>query len=177
MKESPVEKKPQDPELMGDQGSKRGLIESMADILARGGCKVANTVHENGHEWHPILPSHGEQKCIKCRCKVSNSSLEISSKIDRIPNSSISNANFVYFMQDSNIKCDRKRCVRSACNKSAARNRLNALTPGQHHEMSSTNTDDCCSAQCRARRHQKQKQRTHRDKNDRQHKTSGVPKS
>lgn len=168
---------------MGDQGSKRGLIESMADILARGGCKVANTVHENGHEWHPILPSHGEQKCIKCRCKVCVP-LSISSEFFftfeikvYLLNSTIPNAYFIYFIQDSNIKCDRKRCVRSACNKSAARNRLNALTPGQHHEMSNANPDDCCSAQCRARRHQKQKQRMHRDKNERQHKASGVPKS
>lgn len=56
---------------MGDEGSKRGTIKSVEEILSHGGCKVANTVHENGHEWHPILPSHGEQKCIKCRCKVS----------------------------------------------------------------------------------------------------------
>lgn len=55
---------------MGDQGSKRGTIKSNEEILANGGCKIANTVHENGHEWHPILPSHGEQKCVKCRCKV-----------------------------------------------------------------------------------------------------------
>lgn len=27
--------------------------------------------HKNGDEWHPIIASHGEQKCIKCRCKVS----------------------------------------------------------------------------------------------------------
>lgn len=55
---------------MGDQGSKKGTIKSIEEILANGGCKVANTVHENGHEWHPILPSLGEQKCIKCQCKV-----------------------------------------------------------------------------------------------------------
>lgn len=70
MKEVPVEKKANDPEVMGDQGAKRGTIKSTEEILANGGCKIANTVHENGHEWHPILPSHGEQKCVKCRCKV-----------------------------------------------------------------------------------------------------------
>lgn len=60
-----------DPELMGDQGSRRGTIKSTEEILTHGGCKVTNTIHENGHEWHPILPSHGEQKCITCQCKVS----------------------------------------------------------------------------------------------------------
>lgn len=71
MKETSVDKKPHDPELMGDQGMKRVTIKTTEGIIAHGGCKIANTVHENGHEWHPILPSHGEQKCVKCRCKVS----------------------------------------------------------------------------------------------------------
>lgn len=70
IKENPTEKKAFDADLMGDQGSKKGTIKSIEEILANGGCKVANTVHENGHEWHPILPSLGEQKCIKCQCKV-----------------------------------------------------------------------------------------------------------
>lgn len=70
IKESSSDKKATDTDLMGDQGSKKGTIKSVEEILANGGCKVANTVHENGHEWHPILPSLGEQKCIKCQCKV-----------------------------------------------------------------------------------------------------------
>lgn len=69
-KELPNDRKLHDPEVMGDQGSSRGTIESPEEILANGGCKIANTVHKNGHEWHPVLPSHGEQKCITCRCKV-----------------------------------------------------------------------------------------------------------
>lgn len=65
-----MDKKAFDVELMGDQGSKRGTIKSTEEIIAGGGCKVAKTIYENGQEWHPILPSHGEQKCIMCRCKV-----------------------------------------------------------------------------------------------------------
>lgn len=72
MKITAPEKNTYDPEIMGDQGSKKGTIKSVEEILAHGGCKVANAVHENGYEWHPVLPSHGEQKCINCRCKVSN---------------------------------------------------------------------------------------------------------
>lgn len=158
---------------MGDQGSKRGTIKSPEEIMAHGGCKVANAVHENGQEWHPYLPSHGEQKCIKCRCKVSSS-------WNFSPIFSQSNQ-FDCQFQDSVIKCDRKRCVRSACNKNAARNRANGFTPAQqHHELngSSNGNDECCSAQCRrARRHQNQKQRMHRDRNDRPHKSSAHSKS
>lgn len=92
--------------------------------------------------------------------------------IKEVPN--LTRLPFLLILQDSMIKCDRKRCVRSACNKSAARNRL---VPGQPHDATSGNNDDCCSAQCRARRHQKQKQRMHRDKNDRQPKSSANSKS
>lgn len=66
-----MDKKAFDTEFVGDQGSKVDTIKSTEDILAKGGCKVAQTIYENGQEWHPTLPSHGEQKCIKCRCKVS----------------------------------------------------------------------------------------------------------
>ncbi|XP_031627582.1 dorsal-ventral patterning protein Sog isoform X2 [Contarinia nasturtii] len=139
VKEAPVEKKAHDPELMGDQGTKKGTIKSVEEILSHGGCKMTNNFYENGHEWHPTIPSHGEQKCVKCRCK------------------------------DSIIKCDRKRCARAACNKSAARNRLNGLTPSPLHE----NADDCCLSQCRSRRHQKQKQRQQRERQiDRQQQRS-----
>jgi chordin len=44
------------------------------DILADGGCNFPATgeVFENGHEWHPRVHSHGEVKCVLCRCKVSS---------------------------------------------------------------------------------------------------------
>lgn len=71
IKLSNADKKAFDTEFVGDQGSKVGTIESTEDILANGGCKVAQMNYKNGQEWHPTLPSHGEQKCIKCRCKVS----------------------------------------------------------------------------------------------------------
>lgn len=53
-----------------DQGSKKGKYRTIQDILANGGCTYLNTIRENGQEWHPILPSIGEQKCIKCQCNV-----------------------------------------------------------------------------------------------------------
>ncbi|XP_031638652.1 dorsal-ventral patterning protein Sog-like [Contarinia nasturtii] len=83
VKEAPVEKKAHDPDLMSDEG-KKGKLKTKEEILLHGGCKMANTVHENGHEWHPTIPSHGEQKCVKCSCKYSI------------------------------IKCNRKHCGRSA---------------------------------------------------------------
>jgi chordin len=41
------------------------------DILDNGGCMVRKTVYEHGEEWHPRIASHGIEKCITCRCKVS----------------------------------------------------------------------------------------------------------
>lgn len=71
IRETNVEKKTTiETDVLKDQGSKSGNIKSADDILSNGGCKVAQTIYENGQEWHPVLPSHGEQKCIKCRCKV-----------------------------------------------------------------------------------------------------------
>lgn len=70
VKHSANTKKVIDPELMGDQGSKNGTLKSVEEILGHGGCKVAQTIYENGQDWHPVLPSLGEQKCIKCACKV-----------------------------------------------------------------------------------------------------------
>jgi hypothetical protein len=58
------------PEEMKDQGSKSGGLNSPTIIMASGGCKSHMGYHPNGNEWHPILTSHGEQKCIKCKCKV-----------------------------------------------------------------------------------------------------------
>lgn len=76
VKEMPtIEKKPYNVELLGDQGSEKPRTPD--DILSQGGSKVVYTIHENGDEWHPILASHGEQKCITCRCKVSRSYSEI----------------------------------------------------------------------------------------------------
>jgi von Willebrand factor type C domain len=54
-----------------DQGSAIGTITSPEEIMKNGGCKSPMGLHENGMEWHPIIASHGEQKCIRCRCKVS----------------------------------------------------------------------------------------------------------
>lgn len=42
------------------------------EILSSGGCKYPfGGPYENGMEWHPRVHSHGEMKCVKCRCKVS----------------------------------------------------------------------------------------------------------
>ncbi|XP_037724054.1 dorsal-ventral patterning protein Sog [Drosophila subpulchrella] len=76
---------PNNPNVLQDQAMQRSPSHSAEEVLANGGCKVVNKVYENGQEWHPILMSHGEQKCIKCRCK------------------------------DSKVNCDRKRCSRSTC--------------------------------------------------------------
>lgn len=70
IKEINYEKKIIETDVLRDQGSKTGNIKSTDEILKNGGCKIAQTIYENGQEWHPVLPSHGEQKCIKCRCKV-----------------------------------------------------------------------------------------------------------
>lgn len=41
------------------------------NILSAGGCKYPmGGLYENGKEWHPRVHSHGEMKCVKCRCKV-----------------------------------------------------------------------------------------------------------
>ncbi|XP_011307263.1 dorsal-ventral patterning protein Sog [Fopius arisanus] len=57
------------------------------EILADGGCKYPmGGPYENGKEWHPKIHSHGEIKCVKCRCK------------------------------NGEVRCDRKRCPRSLCN-------------------------------------------------------------
>lgn len=46
---------------------------TMEEILSSGGCKYPlGGPYENGMEWHPRLHSHGEMKCVKCRCKVRN---------------------------------------------------------------------------------------------------------
>ncbi|XP_014241548.1 dorsal-ventral patterning protein Sog [Cimex lectularius] len=61
--------------------------EMAAEILANGGCKYpVGGPYPNGQEWHPRLYSHGEMKCVKCKCK------------------------------DGKVKCERKRCTKLSCN-------------------------------------------------------------
>lgn len=51
--------------------SKYALRRTSDEILAEGGCKYPmGGPYENGREWHPKIHSHGEIKCVKCRCKV-----------------------------------------------------------------------------------------------------------
>ncbi|XP_055384862.1 dorsal-ventral patterning protein Sog [Condylostylus longicornis] len=69
-----------------DEGSIRSFQKRNEEILANGGCKVINVFYENGQEWHPIIASHGEQKCVNCRCK------------------------------DGKVTCGRKKCLRALCN-------------------------------------------------------------
>lgn len=58
-------------EELRDQESKHGgTLNSPSIIMSNGGCKSPMGYHPNGQEWHPIIASHGEQKCIKCKCKV-----------------------------------------------------------------------------------------------------------
>lgn len=57
--------------VMKDQASQTDATQNNQEILANGGCKMASSIYLNGHEWHPTIGSLGEQKCIKCRCKVS----------------------------------------------------------------------------------------------------------
>lgn len=73
-------KKP-DEETPKDQGTPRTAEE----ILAEGGCKFPDGPLPNGKEVHPSIHSHGEQRCVTCRCK------------------------------DGEVTCVRKRCGRAAC--------------------------------------------------------------
>uniref|UniRef100_A0A182FME1 VWFC domain-containing protein n=1 Tax=Anopheles albimanus TaxID=7167 RepID=A0A182FME1_ANOAL len=56
-------------ELRDEAGSSVGTLRSPQAILAAGGCRYEDQIYENGQEYHPILATHGEEKCIKCRCK------------------------------------------------------------------------------------------------------------
>lgn len=56
--------------ILHDQGIVRSYQRTVEEMLNNGGCRVITKVYENGQEWHPVLASHGEQKCITCRCKV-----------------------------------------------------------------------------------------------------------
>ncbi|KAG8228162.1 hypothetical protein J437_LFUL002816 [Ladona fulva] len=67
-KECPQSSSPsQDVNQLKDQGTPR----STEEIMAAGGCIFTFGVpFENGKEWHPRIHPHGEEKCVKCRCKV-----------------------------------------------------------------------------------------------------------
>lgn len=56
--------------VMKDQAPAANATLNNQEILAKGGCKISAQIYVNGHEWHPTIASLGEQKCIKCRCKV-----------------------------------------------------------------------------------------------------------
>ncbi|ALC48636.1 sog [Drosophila busckii] len=122
---------PNNPNVLHDQAMQRSAAHNAEEVLAAGGCKVVNKVYENGQEWHPILMSHGEQKCIKCRCK------------------------------DSKVNCDRKRCSRSTCQQQQQQTRVSSKRrlfekPGSDGASTAAPVDECCSTQCRrSRRHHK----------------------
>ena len=61
-----VKAKKPDEETPKDQGAPRTAEE----ILAEGGCKFPDGPLPNGKEVHPSIHSHGEQRCVTCRCKV-----------------------------------------------------------------------------------------------------------
>lgn len=65
-----VTRNPGDPDNQLDDPSRMP-----STVTLPGTCKSHMGWHKNGDEWHPIIASHGEQKCIKCRCKVSHSYL------------------------------------------------------------------------------------------------------
>ncbi|XP_014102362.2 dorsal-ventral patterning protein Sog [Bactrocera oleae] len=123
---------PSNPNVLQDQASHKTI--STEEILSQGGCKVLNKVYENGQEWHPILASHGEQKCIKCRCK------------------------------DSKVNCDRKRCSRSTCQQTriSAKRKFYEKPGVGGANANEPAIDECCSTQCRrSRRHHR---RVHQDR-------------
>ncbi|XP_053678885.1 dorsal-ventral patterning protein Sog [Anopheles nili] len=80
------------PDVQYDEaGTSVNTTPSPQAILAAGGCRYEENIYENGQEYHPILATHGEEKCIKCRCK------------------------------DGQLNCNRKRCNRAMCNRQNAK--------------------------------------------------------
>ncbi|XP_050546492.1 dorsal-ventral patterning protein Sog isoform X2 [Daktulosphaira vitifoliae] len=71
----------------GDQQATNDNGSSDVDVLNNGGCSYpVGGPYENGQEWHPKIYSHGEVKCINCKCK------------------------------DGKVRCDRKKCPKwSSC--------------------------------------------------------------
>ncbi|EDV92181.1 GH24183 [Drosophila grimshawi] len=122
---------PSNPNVLHDQAMQHSAAHTAEEVLNAGGCKVVNKIYENGQEWHPVLMSHGEQKCIKCRCK------------------------------DSKVNCDRKRCSRSTCQQTRVSGKRRLFDkPGSEAATGAGGgpqpIDECCSTQCRrSRRHHK----------------------
>lgn len=148
-------------DVMQDERSRTPTTKTSDEVLANGGCKVVNTVYENGQEWHPIVASHGEQKCVKCRCKVS-----LNENCPHIVAHTHCDCCFHLLIvsslhfQDSQISCDRKRCTRSVCNSRIAAKRKGLPV--------SEGSECCTSSQCkRTRRHQNSR-RMHRDRDEKQ---------
>lgn len=40
------------------------------------GCSFQGDFYRNGEEWHPNIPPFGTSYCVKCRCKVSMSTIQ-----------------------------------------------------------------------------------------------------
>uniref|UniRef100_A0A182N420 Short gastrulation n=1 Tax=Anopheles dirus TaxID=7168 RepID=A0A182N420_9DIPT len=88
VKEPKVPKKAHSTGVQEDEPvSASGTLRSPQTLLEAGGCRFEDNIYENGQEYHPILATHGEEKCIKCRCK------------------------------DGQLNCNRKRCNRAVCNR------------------------------------------------------------
>lgn len=65
--------KPTGPLVQLAQGDQQvsGDSSSELEVLTNGGCSYpVGGPYENGQEWHPKIYSHGEVKCINCKCKV-----------------------------------------------------------------------------------------------------------
>ncbi|XP_077288027.1 dorsal-ventral patterning protein Sog-like [Arctopsyche grandis] len=104
-----------------DEQKDVGSLMTDDEILAAGGCKyIRGKVIKNGDEFHPVIHSHGVQKCDICSCK------------------------------DGYLKCDRKRCTRSACN-----NQHSIVQNRRRRQPKLTPLDECCQHCRRNRRHQK----------------------
>ncbi|KAH8272231.1 hypothetical protein KR044_003746, partial [Drosophila immigrans] len=116
---------PSNPNVLHDQAMQRSAAHSAEEVLAAGGCKVVNKIYENGQEWHPILLSHGEQKCIKCRCK------------------------------DSKVNCDRKRCSRSTCQQTRVSNKRRVFEKPGSELAAPPIDECCSTQCRRSRRHHK----------------------
>ncbi|KAF4519369.1 hypothetical protein B566_EDAN011375 [Ephemera danica] len=65
---TPASSAKHEPTEQQDQTSPR----TAQDVIDEGGCIVRKEVYKNGQEWHPHIGSHGQDKCITCRCKMSS---------------------------------------------------------------------------------------------------------
>ncbi|XP_058127543.1 dorsal-ventral patterning protein Sog [Anopheles ziemanni] len=104
-KKAPADGRIQHDETRGPNGT----LGSPQAILDAGGCRHEMNIYENGQEYHPILATHGEEKCIKCRCK------------------------------DGQLNCNRKRCNRAMCSRQNGRRQQQPVDeccqcrPARHH--------------------------------------------